>query len=325
MTKTLRFQPRLLLNFCFSFRTTYCLFVLFSCLCIAPQGKAQFFMTQYFDGADTVYDNSVNIVIEGSENNIWQIGPPQKTVFNMAATAPNAILTDSINNYPPNNSSAFQAHIYNQLAPWGILAMQWMQKLDFDSLDGGHVQFSTDQGLSWQEAHNNPYVYNYYGYQPANLGNVPSGAPGFVGKDSTWRNIWLCFDMSWMSLFPDTLRFRYVFESDTSATNAEGWMIDNFTASITVAHTLKDPEQVNYIDVGPIPTSGKLNISTQKIQDFHIIEQLDVFDLEGRLVEQYKNVPTKFWIDMEQYPAGTYNLVVKTNLRTERFKVIVQH
>ncbi|MGI8893309.1 MAG: hypothetical protein ACR2GN_07585 [Bacteroidia bacterium] len=110
---------------------------------------------QYFDGADTIYDpnvspSSIYIEIDTNSSNIWQIGAPQKNIFDSAATAPNVIVTDTINYYPVNNSSSFQFSIVPWV-PWGILAIQWKQKLDFDAgLDGGIIEFSVDSGTTWQ-------------------------------------------------------------------------------------------------------------------------------------------------------------------------------
>ena len=42
----------------------------------------------------------------GNVNNIWQIGKPQKSVFNAAHSAPNALLTDTVNHYPVNDTSS---------------------------------------------------------------------------------------------------------------------------------------------------------------------------------------------------------------------------
>ena len=68
--------------------TTIILFI-FSC----QISTAQFF-TQYFDGADTSIQNSILIETDTSVSNVWQIGHPQKIIFDSAATAPNAIVTD---------------------------------------------------------------------------------------------------------------------------------------------------------------------------------------------------------------------------------------
>ena len=71
--------------------------------------------TQYFDGADTIFDNSVNVELDTSNSNIWQIGASQKIIFDSAATVPNAIVTDTINSYPVNNVSRFTIKIHNQI------------------------------------------------------------------------------------------------------------------------------------------------------------------------------------------------------------------
>src|SRR5687768_4104081 len=90
--------------------------------------RSQWLFTQYFDGADTAYESSLNISIDTAAGNIWQIGIPQKVIFDSAATVPNAIVTDTINNYPVNNTSTFTISVLNQFASWGVLAFQWMQK-----------------------------------------------------------------------------------------------------------------------------------------------------------------------------------------------------
>ncbi len=40
-------------------------------------------------------------------NNIWQIGSLHKTVFTNAYSVPNALVTDTINTYPINDTSTF--------------------------------------------------------------------------------------------------------------------------------------------------------------------------------------------------------------------------
>ncbi len=284
---------------------------------------AQFY-TQYFDGADTVFANSVNVELDTSTTNIWQIGTPQKIIFDSAATVPNAIVTDTINNYPINDTSRFTIKILNQFAPWGVLAVQWKQKLDMDTtFDGGIVEFTTDHGLTWQNAFNNPYVYNFYGFQPANHDTLFSGVNAFSGTDSTWRDIWLCFDMSWMSQFPDTLMFRYTLISDSVDNGKEGWLIDNFMAHITFIHTVKEVEQENYLNVYPNPANDIVYIQAQKIMEFHIIEMMELVDPIGRVVDIWKNIPTKFWFDTNKYPGGQYYLKVKTNIKSETISLVI--
>jgi len=284
--------------------------------------KAQFY-TQYFDGADTIFENSVNVELDTAISNIWQIGRPQKIIFDSAATQPNAIVTDTINNYPVNNLSRFTIKILNQWSPWGILAIQWMQKLDMDTSDGGFIEFTTDHGLTWQNAFNNPYVYNFYGYQQENFDTLSTGEFVFTGTDTTWRDIWLCFDLSWMSLFPDTLMFRFTFKSDYVDNAQEGWIIDNFISHFTVIHTVKTTEQSKYLNVYPNPANSIVHIEAEKLTQFHIIENMELVNASGKSVESWKNIPTKFWFDASKYSDGLYYLKVKTNVKSEVIPVVI--
>jgi hypothetical protein len=280
--------------------------------------------SQYFDGADTSAWNSLIIQPDTSVFNVWQAGPPQKAIFDSAATLPNAMVTDTINFYPPNNLSRFSFTINSEWFGWGILALQWKQKLDMDhDFDGGIIEFTTDMGDTWQNVFNNPYVYAFYGYDTANVDLLQSGDYAFSGTDEEWKDIWLCFDVSWLSYY-DTLTFRYTLMSDGSDNQREGWMIDNMIAHLTIIHTVDDAEQEEYMMVKPNPTTGKIDIQTKKRDDFHIIEQIDVMDMNGRMVKQYKICPTKFSINLADQPNGIYFLRIKTNIQTETFNVILQ-
>ena len=280
---------------------------------------------QYFDGNDTSATNSILINIDASPSNIWQIGQPQKTIFNNAATAPNAIVTDTANHYPTNNTSSFLFGLNNNLFNWGILAIQWTQKLDMDSKkDGGVIEFSTDTGNTWFNAFNNPYVYNFYGFNPENQDTLANGDYAFSGTDSTWKNIWLCFDVSWLS-FTDSLMFRYTLKTDLINNNKEGWIIDNFIAHNTFIHTVNEIKQEVYMTANPNPTTGIIDISTKKIDEFHIIEKIELVNIKGDIVQQWGVSPTKFNIDISNHPNGIYFLKVKTNKRSEKFKIILNH
>jgi hypothetical protein len=278
---------------------------------------------QYFDGADTVPQNSVTISLDTAATNIWQIGPPQKIIFNAASTVPNVMVTDTINNYPPNNTSRFTTNVEVQGPFFGIYAMQWKQKLDIDTGDLGALEFTTDGGVTWQSGFNNPYVYNFYGFQAANVDTLGNGQVGFSGTDTSWADIWFCFDISWMSQFPDTVKFRYSLLTDSVNSANEGWMIDNMLSHLTIVHTVGTVVQENYLNVYPNPTSDIVHIEARKIVGYHIIEHMELVDAQGRIVEQWNNIPTKFWFDAGKYGAGNYVLNIKTNVQSESFPIIV--
>ncbi len=294
-------------------------------LCLMRYSSAQFF-TQYFDGADTNAYNAILIDIDPDSSNVWQIGTPQKTIFDSAATQPNAIVTDTINFYPTNDTSRFIAKVLMNFPNWGIFALQWKQKLDMDTaFDGGIIEYSTDTGNTWVNVFNNPYVYNFYGFQPENADTLTGGEFAFSGTDSTWRDIWLCFDLSWIQQFQwgDTLLFRFTLLSDSLNNNKEGWMIDNIISHITIIHTVNEVEQENYLNVYPNPASNIVHIQAQKIMDYHIIETMELVDPLGRVVDKWANIPTKFWFDTNKYNDGMYFLKIKTNLQSETLPIVI--
>ncbi len=287
---------------------------------------AQVTYRQFFDGADTSVNNSLFVKIDTSSSNVWQIGSPQKDIFDVAATIPNAIVTDTLNYYPVNNTSSFSLGILPELFGRGIFALQWKQKLDFDSQhDGGIVEFSTDNGVTWDNVFGNPYVYDYYGYNIENIDTLPSGEYAFSGTDTLWKDIWLCFDASWMLSLGDSVFFRYTLKSDSIDNSKEGWLIDNFLAHLTIIHTVdNNAEQEAYIKVYPNPTTGKVNISVKKKEGFHIIEKIELVDVKGKVVQKWGESPTKFFVDISDHPNGVYFLNIKTNKGFETFKVVLE-
>ncbi|MBC8046909.1 MAG: T9SS type A sorting domain-containing protein [Fimbriimonadaceae bacterium] len=286
--------------------------------------KAQWNSYQYFDGADTNYTyDSFEIFLDDDTNNIWQIGKPQKMLFDSAATFPNAIITDTINDYLTNNTSSFIIPISHFDWSWGVFAIQWSQKLDLEKKeDGAIIEFLVDSIEGWQNVFNNPYVYNFYGFDENNRDTLNSGEYAFSGTDSVWRDIWLCFEYSFIEIY-DTVYFRYTFKSDSIENNKEGWMMDNFMGHITFIHTVKNDEQTEYLHIYPSPTDGIVHIEAEKLQEYHIIESIQLININGEIIKRYGRSPTKFYIDISDQENGLYYLRVNTNIKSETVPVLL--
>lgn len=279
---------------------------------------------QYFDDT-TQYSGTIVVSIDTSSSNIWQVGPPQKIVFDSAATLPNVIVTDTLNTYPINNESSFQFTIVAEPWSYGIYAIQWKQKLDMDhGEDWAIVEFKADQDSVWQNAFDNPYVYNFYGFDSLNVDTMPNGEMAFTGTDSSWSDIWFCFSNSYIGYGTGILSARFRFVSDSVDSGKDGWMIDNIIGRETIRHTVAEVEQTEYLKVYPTNTTGRVHIEAKKLQEYHIIEQLEVYNLNGERVRYFENVPTKFFIDIEDQPAGTYLMKIRTNKKSETHKVFLQ-
>lgn len=292
-------------------------------LCLSTGTRAQI-LTQEFDGGPPVGPYDTIYVITDSTN-IWQIGPPQKAMFDSAFTAPNVIVTDTLNYYPIGANASFYVSILDPFWNHGIAAIRWMQKLDIDTAhDGGIIEYSLDSGNTWLSVFNNPYVYNFYGYDTANIDSLETGEFAFSGTDSTWRDIWLCFDWSYLLNY-DSVVFRYRFVSDSVDNQKEGWMIDNMRIHMTWVHTVaKSPEQAYKMKVYPTTTTGRVQIEGEKINEYYVIENMQLISADGKVVKQYGLAPVKFYIDIHDQPDGMYYLKIQTNKRTETFPILLK-
>lgn len=269
--------------------------------------------------------NSVIVTIPTTSNNIWQVGPPQKTLFNAASTLPKVMITDTIEKYPVNNLSTFR---FNYVHPWypsnfAALAIRWKQKLDMENgKDAGIVEFSANSGVTWQNAHNNPNTYQFYGFLPGSKDTV-NNEYCFTGTDNFWRDIWLCIAGSTANS-NDTIMFRFTFKSDSVNTNQEGWMIDNLMTQSTFFHPVKETSNVGELTVYPNKTNGIVNVEMQKKSDEDMIENIQLVNADGRLLENYGPNYTKVVLDISKYPTGTYFLKVTIDKKTTSHKIIYE-
>jgi hypothetical protein len=298
-------------------------------LLLPLSGSAQWEDLQlYFDGADTL--NSGFLYDEQSQNRdtLWQRGIPDKEIFNSAFSPPKALMTKRSTPYPANAEAAVQFSIpLLNFDTWGVLAIRWVQKLDMDlGKDFGRVEFNSG-GEEWESAFDNPYVYDFYGFENDNVFVGQNDESAFSGRDTTWRDIWLCYDLSYLD-FEDTLSVRFRFRSDSTVSDEfgpqDGWMIDNLLAGITILHTLEEEEMDDYMRVFPTVTDGRVYIETQKLQESHFIESIRVMDLQGKEVKRFDRRPVKTFIDLQSLPASTYILIIDTNKKRSEFKIVLQ-
>ncbi len=281
---------------------------------------------QYFDGNDTIPWNTLQIVIDSVSAETWQIGKPQKALFSKARTIPNALVTDTVEPYAINDTSSFSFTIEgNDWGIGGIIAIQWMQKLDLEKgKDFGLIEASLDSGNTWENVVDQPWNYNYFGYDSANYDTLPNGQYGLTGTDTAWKNVWLCYDMNWLAQY-GVVKLRFTIVSDSVQSGHEGWMIDNFSVHPTIFHTINEVPMEEYMQVSPNPTTGRVNIRTKKSDDFHIIEEAVLLDNSGNEVQRWGRLPVKTFFDIGEHPNGIYHLRVRTNKQTEVFKIVLTH
>jgi hypothetical protein len=276
---------------------------------VSISSKAQL-QRQYFDGFDTIPNETLLVKIDTTANNIWQIGKPQKMNFDSAATFPNVIITNTIANYGKNTSSSFVITA-NPTFLYGTLGIRWLQKVDIDTGDYAKIEFSIDTGKTWINALNSPYVYKKMGFSSLNLFLNNNNEMVFNGKQLNWKDTWLCFSLAWLNNFAARdIQIKYTFVSDSIITTNEGWMMDNFWSQFSVAHPLGSASNSIKIKVYPNPTNEKLHIHVPNPDGYSVIESLVLVNTNGVIVESLKNIPTKFYLESNKYQKGNYILKI---------------
>src|SRR5207244_2114478 len=129
-------------------------------------------------------------------------GMPHKNFLNDVHSGSKAIVTDTLNSYPQNNSSSFTITLLAPVYQFTLWYMSFSGKADCDSLnDGIIISASNDNGLTW---------YNLIapgGLWSSFFGNAVMDTPSISGK-SSWSS-YSYFNCSADSLLHVVVKFTF--------------------------------------------------------------------------------------------------------------------
>jgi hypothetical protein len=268
--------------------------------------------------------NNDLIKIDTSQSdNIWQIGVPSKILFNSGYYAPKAIVTDTLNNYPINNLSTFQIKIipdttvawYGQ---WGVGVLNFWHKYDMESnKDGGYIEIKYDNDTNWTNVifdslpefginHN-----NFYSSSDTIEGNIPA----FTGTSSTWT--FSQFEWNWCfgvkGYDHDSIVIKFIFKSDSTNTNQEGWLIDDLTFYIDLCGggfpELGNDNIMSFVYPNPVTDISYFKIDSP----LHDTKDILIYNSLGVLKKTLKSASDKTIIRNTDYNQGVYYYNVITN------------
>ena len=261
-----------------------------------------------FDGDSLVYNPNCILIIDSTlSGNIWQIGQPQKALFDSAYTAPNALVTELVNPYPANNYSivefALKKPYWATNNCWSRMELSFTYRMDTDTLqDGYFMEISYDGGLSWSNIITDT-IPDDIGSTYYSSDTLFDGEFGLSGTSHMWLNDtipWTSggFDIWWDDNYAhivDSCRIRLAFISDNVETSKDGILIDNVRIEV-----------VDYCDVG-IEKINKVNfnieiypnpVTENSVLYIPIVSKendirLEIFDLLGNMVyhKTSKNSP----------------------------------
>jgi len=252
-------------------------------------------------------------------NNIWQIGPPQKTVLNTAFSVPNVLITDTLSPYPAGDTSIFYVlHQHpagaNPLAIFSVFGHYWVNT---DSLsDFATIDISPNNGATWINVFTDPVF--------APLIAADSDMPVLTGNSGGWKYFFINMLPVSDSMPPnngDIIIYRFTFISDSVQTNKDGLMFDDlgFYAFTEGIENLNDDFQIS---VYPNPVSDVLQIS---FDDFFLNGKIFLLNAEGCILLQKDVSTTSVVLHAGDLPDGMYCVLFTSGEAAVRKKVMVLH
>jgi hypothetical protein len=232
-------------------------YILFLFLSFGSYGSAQLITYEYcFDQAGNCANYSMSdpepildIDIASNPNNVWQVGPPQKTVLSNSFSSPNVIITDTVNTYPINDTSRFTiestAIQSSSSVNWTHFNLSFKYFVDSDTLvDFGLIEFSPDNGATWINLINDPAYSSYLEWV---LNSNVGISPTLTGSSNTWMDA--SVNMRDLGVLLDiqpgtTFKWRFSFISDAVQNNRDGLMYDNILLEISPPIGIEE----NYLD-----------------------------------------------------------------------------
>jgi hypothetical protein len=281
-------------------------------LCCIHHSRAQFF-NFCVNFEEPEYTAAVMIDTINYPENIWQIGPPQKPNFGNAYSLPNVIITDTINNYPVGNNSAFI--IMNEVSYgyyYDLVIFEGRCFVRTDSLnDYGRIEFSPDNGITWIDLLSDTLY-------PSNF--IWSTKPVLTGNYNGWQYFdLLLVDIG--SIFPiqfgDTVLYRFTFTSDDNPDDLGGLMYDNicFYEFIEgISETRFKPVKTS-IYPNPSDSFFTIDFENPKSENF----ELAIYTEQSERVFTRENVTGKsFSFNAANLNPGTYFYKLTNNNLKER-------
>lgn len=166
------------------------------------------------------FESSDNFYLTGTTNQ-WQLGVPNANVINSAYSPVNAWATNLSGDYAANSNYNLMSPRYSFVNTTNVLMSFWHWVDSELNTDGGRIQYTTNNGNTWNTLGtvNDSLATNWY-----NTANI-NGSPAFTGQSGTWVNS--TYDLSQFNNYPTPVQFRFNFFANNSV-QKNGWAIDNF-------------------------------------------------------------------------------------------------
>ncbi len=276
-------------------------------------------------------------------NNSWQIGKPQKIKFDSAYSVPNAMVTDTINTYPINDTSIFylkvvtlDRNLNNEMAR--VIGMRY--KLYKDSGETATIEILADSGRQWIDVIKEAKTYDIdisYSYDSISGAYMYSKSYIKPTDNTEWTMLFIDLNR-WMTysndLFPnkipnyypysvnfDTTWLRFTFISDSIETNKAGWLIDDIGIQPTTVSVKHIMQKNKLISLYPNPTHNHIYIKRHSNHTKN--ESVTIYNLYGQKVLYRNQIPLSGYIPIS-LPSGLYTVKYTTDKEFAVKQLVVQ-
>ncbi len=300
------------------------------------EAEGQYY-TGYHDTLD--FEKTEPFLILNSAST-WQVGTPGKTFLDTAFHGTKAIMTDTLNPYPANDTSYFIVIVPPPGTQTCATSLEFEHKYDIDSSDYGIIEASYDKGNTWFTLRDTNFSSSWYA--PAwfqweydfhhSTGNSSKHDTLITGKSDGWirsRFYWQWFiavKTDSIILMPDTLLIRFTFISDSVNEGKEGWLIDNIV--------LNAADPANCTNISQKNTTQKITVSPNPFYEYATIFTNSLFrnakiivkNIQGQTVFSMENITGKsFLLPRNNLPSGIYLLrILQENAPPVTLKVSVK-
>lgn len=317
-----------------------------------------FAQSNWYFGCDTIdfeEQNDLIYIDTNNKENIWQIGKPNKVFFDTAFSGLKAILTDTVQNYPKNDTSSFIViipKVYYEGPQNTVLSFKSKWNLE-DLKDFGFIDYSFYGDSAWKPL-NSCWNYNDCNYSTDNICLENSyweeGNQHFTDNEEKEFLItekstgWITFSYRWHwytpitievgqtepiqtkstaeYCYPDSLCIMFTLISDSVESKNEGWMIDDIILSYQNSDDINEQEQ-NNVSIYPNPVTKLINI---KLTDHSRVERLILYTISGQKAKETLATSNDISLQVEDLPSGVYMLQINMNNgNTSTKKIVIQH
>lgn len=280
-------------------------------------------LISYSQGALTICNSfdTTTTYLSIDTSGIWEIGQPNKTVFDSSYSGVNSIVTDLDSFYSSNDTSKFYVVIKDEWGPipnylglYSPLEIEFNHRFITDSIsDYGSIEMSLDYGNTWYDIlsseHNATEGPNWpYANEHFFEGNGVTQFDSLVvfGNSNGWVHSKFTKDIEQIiwndNIFPDSIIVRFSFISDSIGGN-EGWQIDNLCISMDFVSGIAENQNIEELSIYPNPNNGEFSIPENSY-----VGELRIYNLLGKQV--YFETITKNRVSTN-LPHGIYVVSIK--------------